>query len=118
MLRGASHPSPQTQQPQTLVQALETLGGLHPPDRGERLRQTLQHLRSLPGATSRSERLTGSSGGEGGAAQLLHLAQRTTWSSSAILRRPTAMVSATHTKRLRNGPQTQKAGHGRACTGG
>src|SRR5215217_3463604 len=42
-LRGVHHPSAQTKLAQALVQASEAMGGLHPPDRRECLRQALQH---------------------------------------------------------------------------
>lgn len=46
-------PSAQAQLPQAeLVQALEAVGCWHPPDRRERLRQTLQRLRPLAGTAS------------------------------------------------------------------
>ncbi len=53
------------------------------------------------GASTRTERLAGSSGDEGGAAQLLHLAQRATWTPLVGFRRLAGMVISTHTKRLR-----------------
>jgi hypothetical protein len=40
-LRGVHHPSAQTKLAQALVQASEAVGGLHPPDRRECLRQAL-----------------------------------------------------------------------------
>ena len=75
-----------------MAQALEALGGWHPPDRGDRLRQALQHLRSVAGAAPRAGGVASAIGGEGGFAQLLHLAQRATRSPPAGLRRLAGMV--------------------------
>src|SRR5215211_1475643 len=77
------------------------MGGQNTPDRGERLRQALQHLRPLAGATPRVERVAGTSGSESSSAQLLYVAQRATWSSPAGFRRSAGVVISTHTKRLR-----------------
>jgi hypothetical protein len=86
MERSLSLPA-QTQCPQAkMAQALEVLGGRHPPDRGDGLRQTFQHLRPVAGAASRAEWVAGAFGGEGGLAQLLHLAQRSTRSPLVGLR--------------------------------
>lgn len=58
------------------------------------LRQTLQHFWPLGGAASRVGGLASSSGGEGCSSQLLHLAQRSTRSSPAGLRRLVGMVTS------------------------
>src|SRR5215207_5383734 len=43
------HP-PKRNSKKALVQAPQAVGGLHPPDRGEHLRQAVQHLRPVAGA--------------------------------------------------------------------
>src|SRR5215213_3883002 len=84
-----------------MTQALEALGGFHPPDRGERVRETGQLLQPPSGAAPRASGVAGTFGREGGIAQLLHLAQRATRPSLASFRRLVGMVISTHTKRLR-----------------
>jgi hypothetical protein len=49
-LQGAAYLSTQTQRLSGMAQALEAVGRWHPPDRGDGLRQALQHLRPLAGA--------------------------------------------------------------------
>src|SRR5215210_3089137 len=101
-VRGAGHLPAQTRRTQeALVQATAALGGEHPPDRGNRLREAPPRLRPSRGAAPRDERVTGTVGGQGGAAQLLYLAQRATLPPSASLRGLASMVILIHTKRLR-----------------
>jgi hypothetical protein len=91
MGHGLSVPA-QTQRPQGMVQALETLGGWHPPDRGDGLRRTFQCFWLVAGAASQAEGLAGAVGGEGSPARLLRLAQRATRSPPVGLRRLVGMV--------------------------
>ena len=68
------HP-PKRNSKKPLVQASEAVGGFPPSDRGDGLRQALQCLRPVAGASPRDRGFAGASGGEGGSAQLLYLAQ-------------------------------------------
>src|SRR5947209_5063979 len=70
------------------------MGRRYPPDRGERLRQALQHLRSVARAAPRASGVAGSPGGEGCSAQFLHLAQQATRTPPAILRRLVGVVTS------------------------
>jgi hypothetical protein len=69
-----------------MAQAPEALGGEQPPDRGEGLREAPQCLWPSHTTSPRASGFAGAPGGQGCAAQLLHLAQRATRSSSADLR--------------------------------
>src|SRR3954451_4751524 len=101
-VRGAGHLPAQTQRAQEeLAQATAALGGEHPPDRGNRLREPPPRLRSSQRAAPRDEWFAGTVGGEGGAAQFLYLAQRASRPPSSGFRRPVGMVNSTHTNRFR-----------------
>ncbi|CAA9463282.1 MAG: hypothetical protein AVDCRST_MAG58-2985 [uncultured Rubrobacteraceae bacterium] len=98
---GVICPPKQTQRAQEdLAQALEALGGEHPPGHRERLGEAPHHLRSSPRATPRPRGVAGTIGSEGSATQLLYLAQRTPRPPPAGFRRLAGMVISTHTKRL------------------
>ncbi len=100
------HPPKNAEQPQTLVQALEALW------------VAVRYARSWRASTTNSSTPSISTGSDLtiweayghvwrrslSAAQLLHLAQRATRPLSTRLRRPTAMVSTTHTMRFRPQP--------------
>src|SRR5215212_12064931 len=76
-LRGAGHLPSQTRRTQEeLAQAAAALGGEHPPDCGNRIREAPRYLRPSRRAAPRASGFAGTSGVAGCTAQLLHLAQR------------------------------------------
>src|SRR5215212_10302088 len=99
MLRGTGcSPAQAKLQEAKLVQASEAMGCWDTSDRRDGLRQAdLQHLRALARASPRDPGSACSIGGEGGAAQLLYLAQRPARPTSAEVRRSDGMVSSQFT---------------------
>src|SRR5215212_3646653 len=98
MLRSRGRPSAQAQlQKAKLVQALEAVDRLYRSDRRDSLRQAVQRLRPVAGAAPRDRGFASSIGGEGGAAQLLHLAQRPPRSAASEVCRSDGMVSSQFT---------------------
>jgi hypothetical protein len=81
------------------LRATAALGGEHPPDCGNRLREAPRYLRPSWRAAPRASGFAGASGGAGCAAQLLHLAQRSTRPPPPGLCRLVGVVISTHTKR-------------------